>query len=225
MNPCRLISCLHASMKLKTNQLYNTSCVQRTVNKSAKLAERMYKATLILPITCLIQAVCCVAQTQDPSTAHHVPTQIAIGVPSSTDENVVAIPPATCWTGAIAFGSAKPDTSRASDVLSWVNKQNASNGLESLNAPWRILISYEQFDEVSDKIHSGTYEELWAGPKKYRISYKADDLNQTDYATPQGLYRQGDQKWPNRASRSSKGSSQSLLLRNNVARCSRPRCI
>ncbi len=30
-------------------------------------------------------------------------------------------------------------------------------------------------------------------------SYRADDLNQTDYATTQGLYRQRDQQWPNRA--------------------------
>jgi len=48
-------------------------------------------------------------------------------------------------------------------------------------------------------VHSGVYEEYWAGPTEYRRIYKSDNLNQTDYATEKGLYRFGDQKWPDRA--------------------------
>lgn len=43
---------------------------------------------------------------------------------------------------------------------------------------------YDQFDDDGDNIHSGTVEEFWAGPKKYRISYN---------------FRLGDQRWPNAA--------------------------
>ena len=70
------------------------------------------------------------------------------------------------------------------------------NGLHSKDlAPWRIVITYDQFDEDGDNVHSGTYEEYWDGDRKYKIILKSDDLNQTDYATDKGLFRQGDQKW------------------------------
>jgi len=48
-------------------------------------------------------------------------------------------------------------------------------------------------------VHSGVYEEYWAGAKKYKRIYKSDNLNETDYATEKGLYRLGDQQWPDRA--------------------------
>jgi len=72
----------------------------------------------------------------------------------------------------------------------------AINGLDSANvSPWHIVVSYDQFDEDGDNNNSGIYEEYWAGPKKYRRSYRSGALNQTDVATDHGLYRVGDQKW------------------------------
>ena len=65
--------------------------------------------------------------------------------------------------------------------------------------PWHIVVTYDQFDEDGDNVHSGTLEEYWAGPGKYKRIYKSDDFNQTDYATERGLYRSGDQRWANRA--------------------------
>lgn len=118
---------------------------------------------------------------------------------SSGNSSTIAIPPATSWTGTIGFGGPKADTSKMDDVSSWVNLQSDLNGLMRAKTPWHIVIAYEQFDEDGDKVHSGTYEEFWVEPKKFKISYKADDLNQTDYATGQALYRLGDQQWPNRA--------------------------
>jgi len=35
---------------------------------------------------------------------------------------------------------------------------------------------FDQFDEDRDNVHSGVLDELWAGPKKYKISYKSDNL-------------------------------------------------
>ncbi len=138
-------------------------------------------------------------QAQDPSMTQPDPIRVVVAAPSAGSETVIAIPPATSWTGPIGFGAPKVNAPQIGDLSSWVNQQSALNGLENLATPWRIVIGYEQFDEDGDRVHSGTYEELWAGPKRYRASYRADDLNQTDYATTQGLYRQGDQQWPNRA--------------------------
>jgi Gram-negative bacterial TonB protein C-terminal len=98
------------------------------------------------------------------------------------------------------FRPASPSTKFDSgDAADWIHNQLALNGLQSTDLhPWHIVIMYDQFDEDGDNVHSGIVEEYWAGPKKYRISYKSDTLNQTDYATEQGLFRLGDQRWPNR---------------------------
>jgi hypothetical protein len=97
------------------------------------------------------------------------------------------------------FRAASPsspfDVGNAAD---WLHSQTALNGLQSMDLqPWHIVIAYDQFDKDGDHVHSGILEEYWAGPKKYRISYKSDTLNQTDYATDRGLFRLGDQRWPN----------------------------
>jgi hypothetical protein len=74
------------------------------------------------------------------------------------------------------------------------------NGLESPDLlPWHIVVTYDQFDEDGDNVHSGVYEEYWVGAKKYKRIYKSDNFNQTDYATDKGLHRYGDQAWPDRA--------------------------
>jgi hypothetical protein len=62
--------------------------------------------------------------------------------------------------------------------------------------PWHIKLTYEQFDKDGDNVHSGSFEEFYVGPKKYRQSYTGDTLTQTDVATESGLYRSGDQRWP-----------------------------
>jgi hypothetical protein len=85
------------------------------------------------------------------------------------------------------------------DLPTWLNKVTALNGPESADLqPWHIVVSNDQFDEDGDNIHSGVYEEYWAGVKKFKRIYKSDDFNQADYGIDKGLYRQGDQKWPSR---------------------------
>jgi hypothetical protein len=139
------------------------------------------------------------AQVQGAAGIQPESVQVVVSASSSGNPSVVAIPPATSWTATIGLGSSQIGDSKVGDLSSWVEQQNALNGLRGLTTPWHIVIAYEQFDEDGDKVHSGTYDEIWEGPKKYKVSYKADDLNQTDYATALGLYRLGDQQWPNRA--------------------------
>lgn len=86
------------------------------------------------------------------------------------------------------------------DLKSWLDHVTAMNGLESPEQhAWHIVVNYDQFDEDGDNVNSGVFEEYWAGPKLYKRIYKSDTLNQTEYATAKGLFRVGDQKWPDQA--------------------------
>jgi len=71
------------------------------------------------------------------------------------------------------------------------------NGLQGPGLkPWHVLVSYDKFDEDGDNVDSGTYEELWIGPKQYRLTYTSPTFTQTDIATDKSLYRSGNSKWP-----------------------------
>jgi hypothetical protein len=141
------------------------------------------------------------AYAQSP-TAENQPREIrvVVGSPERSSDKVIAVPPDTSWTGTIAFrGSNRAEEVAPGSVAESMRTVSALNGLDPTTPqPWHIVIAYDQFDEDGDNVHSGVIEELWAGPKKYRISYKSDTLNQTDFATEQGLFRLGDQRWPNR---------------------------
>lgn len=159
----------------------------------------MFKSSCITPALLFLQTLGSSAVAQDTPDAHPPDFKVVVASPASNSISVLAVPPATSWTGTLGLGGASDDASKSSDIMSWISEQNARVGLSSLSIPWHIVISYDQFDEDGDNVHSGTYEELWAGSKKFRITYKADDLNQVDYGTAQGLYRSGDQQWPNLA--------------------------
>ena len=110
----------------------------------------------------------------------------------------IAIPPITSVTVNLKDDKHIPRAD-AVDLTKWLSKEAALNGLQSADLkPWHIVVTYDQFDEDGDNVHSGVYEEYWAGAKNYKGIYKSDNLNQTDYATDKGLYRLGDQQWPDR---------------------------
>jgi hypothetical protein len=71
------------------------------------------------------------------------------------------------------------------------------NGLEVPSArPWHVKLSYDQFDDDGDNVHSGTVEEFYVAPKKFKRIYTSDILNRIDIASDTGLFRAGDQSWP-----------------------------
>lgn len=122
--------------------------------------------------------------------------------PKSPSE--VAIPPSTSVKVVLSL---RPGSAAASsqsiigspiDIGAWLAKATQQNGLEGPLQPWHLVLTYDQFDEDGDNVNSGVYDEIWAGPNKYRRSYKSDKLNQTDYANGIGLFRLGDQRWPDR---------------------------
>ena len=121
------------------------------------------------------------------------------GILEAKSDAAIAIPPIASVT--INLKNEKHSIGAdAVDLTTWLSKEAALNGLQSADLqPWHIVVTYDQFDEDGDNVHSGVYEEYWAGAKKYKRICKSDNLNETDYATEKGLYRLGDQQWPDRA--------------------------
>jgi hypothetical protein len=114
-------------------------------------------------------------------------------------DDVIAIPPENSLTVSFAIAG-KSTQSVPGNVEEWAQQESLSNGLSAGGLqPWHLVMEYDEFDEDGDNVHSGVIDELWATPRKYRLSYKADNLNETDFATDHGLFRAGDQRWPNPA--------------------------
>lgn len=113
-------------------------------------------------------------------------------------DSIVAVPPITSL--AVSLKAENKPSTDAIDLPNWIAKEAALNGLQSAGLlPWHIVVSYNQFDEDGDNVHSGVFEEYWASEKKYKRTYKSDNFNQSDYATDKGLFRDGDQQWPDPA--------------------------
>jgi hypothetical protein len=140
------------------------------------------------------------AQEGHPTTMNRTGDLRTLVVATETkSDGVIAVPPVTSVTITLG-GERKGPGVDAVDLPNWIQKEAALNGLQSTDLlPWHIMLTYDQFDEDGDNVHSGVYEEYWAGTKKCKRIYKSDNLNQTDYATEKGLYRHGDQQWPDRA--------------------------
>jgi hypothetical protein len=68
------------------------------------------------------------------------------------------------------------------------------NGLEGSDG-WHIKLHFDQLDENGNLMYTGTVEEFFAGPKRYRIIF-GGRFNQIEVANDQGLFWAGDEKWP-----------------------------
>ncbi len=140
------------------------------------------------------------AQEGHPTTVNRTGGLKTLVVATETkSDSVIAVPPATSVRINLRREK-KAVGADAVDLPNWLSKEAALNGLQSTDLlPWHIVVTHDQFDEDGDNVHSGVYEEYWIGAKKYKRIYKSDNFNQTDYATDKGLYRHGDQQWPDRA--------------------------
>ncbi|HMF63431.1 MAG TPA: energy transducer TonB [Edaphobacter sp.] len=154
---------------------------------------------LSLLAVCLCHSLVAFSQS-GPSASPEKSARIIVAAPDKQSGDIITIPPETSWAGSIRNGKQSVNPNSAGDFEKWLQHQSAQNGLQSQDTkPWHIIINYDQFDEDGDNIHSGVIEEFWAGPKKFKIRYASDTLNQTDYGTDRGLFRLGDQRWQNRA--------------------------
>lgn len=81
----------------------------------------------------------------------------------------------------------------ASSLLSLIQEKS---GLDSLDVkPWHIRGHYTIYDKDGKPQDSGIYEEWWASPHRYKRSFASSHFTQTEYATSNGLYREGSQDW------------------------------
>jgi hypothetical protein len=80
--------------------------------------------------------------------------------------SVIAVPPARSAT--FSFKSEKKqEGADALNLSEWLSKQKTLNGLESPDLlPWHIVVTYDQFDEDGDNVHSGWGEEVQAHLQK-----------------------------------------------------------
>jgi TonB family protein len=103
------------------------------------------------------------------------------------------------WSGVVKFSASSSDhpVAESASPEELLVLAKPLNGLDESGAKsWHIKAKFEMFDTDGDNVDSGEFEEIFFGPKNYKRSYTGPTFNQTDIATPQGLYRSGAQKWP-----------------------------
>jgi len=148
------------------------------VQRMPKQADFVLLWILVLASSTLVHG-----QESYPAPANGPANQKTLIVATETkSDSVVAVPPITSVS--VNLRADKKLSADAIDLSSWIAKEAALNGLQSADVlPWHVVVAYDQFDEDGDNVHSGAYEEYWAGEKKYKRIYKSDNLNQTDYGT------------------------------------------
>jgi TonB family protein len=118
--------------------------------------------------------------------------QLALLIPFSLLESAQ-----TQTTQNIAPNPAGSALSMPSDPATLLSLAARVNGLDGGSmAPWHIKASYQVFDADGDPQNSGSYEEFWVSPNKYKRTYTSDNFTQTDVVTDAGLFRSGNQEWP-----------------------------
>ena len=74
------------------------------------------------------------------------------------------------------------------------------NGLSSDGMqPWHLKANYQTFDAGGKPKDKGVFEEWWAGPEKYKVSYTSSGFNQVRYKTTKKLLMTGDDSAPSLA--------------------------
>src|SRR5580704_5731406 len=80
---------------------------------------------------------------------------VALEVKSDSE---VAVPPITSVR--VNLTPEKKLGAGTNDIRSWIAKEALLNGLNSADVPpWHVIVTYDQFDEDGDNVHSGVYEE------------------------------------------------------------------
>jgi hypothetical protein len=188
-----------AALRCTTMRKYNPPSLEIVFNIEESMRKCAELFTKLILVLCLVTGLH--AQGMEAPADQSQQHRVVIGGSGSSADSVIAVAPDTSWTTSISFEAASPiKPVDPSTLAAWLKQESAINGLSASDVhPWHIVIAYDQFDGDGDNFNSGVLEELWAGPKKFKRTYKSDNLNQTDYGTNSGLFRLGDQRWPNRA--------------------------
>jgi TonB family protein len=105
--------------------------------------------------------------------------------------------PAILCLFAATAAVAQSAVSLPSDPKAIIQALRDANGLSlQPSVPWHLQISWDQFDSDGHNTHSGTIEEFYVGPRRYRIVFKGDSFSETEIATTSGLYLSTPGDWP-----------------------------
>jgi TonB family protein len=76
----------------------------------------------------------------------------------------------------------------------------AMNGLHAISlSPWHLKASFQTFDNSNQPKSTGTFEEFWASPTKFKRILTTAGSSETEFGTDHGYYRVGSQDWPEKA--------------------------
>lgn len=131
------------------------------MQRMPKQADFVLLSILVLASSALVHG-----QESHPTPANGLANQKTLIVATETkSDSVVAVPPITSVS--VNLRVDKKLSADAIDLPSWIAKEAALNGLQSADVlPWHVVVTYDQFDEDGDNVHSGIYEEYWAGEKR-----------------------------------------------------------
>jgi Gram-negative bacterial TonB protein C-terminal len=69
------------------------------------------------------------------------------------------------------------------------------NGLSGANAqPWHVKASFRILDENGNASETGSYEEWWAAPNRFKRSFISSRFSQIIFGTENGLFRSGQRE-------------------------------
>lgn len=91
---------------------------------------------------------------------------------------------------AAAVSPVMPKDLRKLMVLGW-----QLNGIEGVDKPWHLKGAYQAFDADGNPTGSGTFEEWWASPEKWKWSYSGTGFHQVRYRDGDKRSMTGDQGW------------------------------
>src|ERR1700731_199279 len=84
----------------------------------------------------------------------HSKRKTLIVAQEAKSDSEVAVPPITSVR--VNLTPEKKLGAGAIDIRSWIAKEAPLNGLNSADVPpWHVIVTYDQFDEDGDNVHSG----------------------------------------------------------------------
>jgi TonB family protein len=87
-----------------------------------------------------------------------------------------------------------PGTMAPATLLAFAQAHNGAG--EVPGDGWHIKATFESLISPATLAYNkGSYEETWYGPQNYKRTFTYKGVTHTDIATPNGLFRSGDQGW------------------------------
>ena len=85
-----------------------------------------------------------------------------------------------------------PAQTTPSDPAALLAVARTLHGLEDPQLkPWHMKATFQTFDAKGKPQNSGTFEQFWAAPDKYKRIYTSTNLNRTEGRTKDGFYHTG----------------------------------